>query len=175
VAAGSANVTVTDELGATDVVAVTVTAVTQPDSEKGGTTLSGDPLPAGTSFTAGATTDGGVTFANEFTATDDVTIVATVNVGTDDVGEAGGIHVALKSDTDAGTEFSFLNEDGNFETWDLSDLPGVHIDATALAASYTVTVYSGNLAAGTYRIALAYSSGGDVVYTGKAITLTITE
>jgi len=177
VSAGGVTITVTDDLGATDTFDITVNVgATQPEAEKDGKTLSGDPLPAGAAFTAGASTDGGDTFGTEFTTTDDVTIVATVSVDTASQGTAGGIHVALKSDTDAGTDFSFLNEDGNFETWDISGLPGIHIDADALASTYNVTIFTGNLAAGTYRIALAYSvEGGDVIYTGKAITITVTE
>jgi hypothetical protein len=174
VAAGAAVITVTDSLGATDAVAVTVTAAEQ-TAAKAGKALDGSDLPAGTAFSAGASADGGATQATEFTTADTVEIVATVEVGTDIQGEAGAIHVALMTKNGSDTSFSFLNEDGNYETWDISGLPGVHIDAEALAASYNISLYSGELAAGTYRFALAYSSGGNVYYTGKAITLTVTE
>ena len=61
-------------------------------------------------------------------------------------------------------------------TWDPAGLPGAHIVAEPLAASYDVTIYSGTFAAGTYRIALAYTNAnGDLVYTGKAIVVTVTE
>ncbi len=174
VAAGAAVITVKDSLGATDAVAVTVTAAAQ-TAAKAGKALDGSDLPAGTAFSAGASADGGATQATEFTTADTVEIVATVEVGTDIQGEAGAIHVALMTKSGSDTSFSFLNEDGNYETWDISGLPGVHIDAEALAASYNISLYSGELAAGTYRFALAYSSGGNVYYTGKAITLTVTE
>lgn len=174
VAAGAATITVTDALGATDAVAVTVTAAAQ-TAAKAGKALDGSDLPAGTAFSAGASADGGATQATEFTTADTVEIVATVEVGTDIQGEAGAIHVALMTKSGSDTSFSFLNEDGNYETWDISGLPGVHIDAEALAASYNISLYTGELAAGTYRFALAYSSGGNVYYTGKAITLTVTE
>lgn len=172
VAAGAATVTVTDELGATDAIAVTVSAVTIPPATN---SAKGVGSRTGVAFGAGASSDGGTTFGTEFTTTDDVTIVATITVDATDVGSAGGIHVALKADTDSGTSFSFLNEDGNFEDWDITGLPGVHIDATALAATYTITVNDGMMAAGTYRIALAYSVGSEVIYTGKAIVITVTE
>lgn len=174
VAAGAATITVTDALGATDAVAVTVTAAAQ-TAAKAGKALDGSDLPAGTAFSAGASADGGATQATEFTTADTVEIVATVEVGTDIQGEAGAIHVALMTKSGSDTSFSFLNEDGNYEAWDISGLPGVHIYAEALAASYNISIYSGELAAGTYRFALAYSSGGNVYYTGKAITLTVTE
>jgi hypothetical protein len=174
VAAGAATVTVTDELGATDAVAVTVSAAEQA-AAKAGKALDGSDLPEGTAFSAGASADGGVTQATEFTTADTVEIVATVEVGTDIQGEAGAIHVALMTKSGSDTSFAFLNEDGNYETWDISGLPGVHIDAEELAASYSISLYSGELAAGTYRFALAYSSGGNVYYTGKAITITVTE
>jgi len=174
VAAGAATITVTDALGATDAVAVTVTAAAQ-TAGKAGKALDGSALPTGTAFAAGASKDGGATQATEFTTADTVEIVATVTVGTDFVGKAGGIHVALATIDGSDKTFSFLNEDSNYETWDISGLPGVHIDAEALAASYNISLYSGKLAAGTYRFALAYSSGGNVYFTGKAIQLTVTE
>jgi hypothetical protein len=174
VAAGAAVITVTDSLGATDAVAVTVTAAAQ-TAGKAGKALDGSALPTGTAFAAGASKDGGATQATEFTTADTVEIVATVTVGTDFVGEAGGIHVALATIDGSDKSFSFLNEDGNYEAWDISGLPGVHIDAEALAASYNISLYSGKLAAGTYRFALAYSSGGNVYFTGKAIQITVTE
>jgi len=175
VAAGAATITVTDSLGGTAAIAVTVTAALEQAEAKAGKTLSGADLPTGTAFTAGASSDGGATQATEFTTADDVEIVATVTVGTDIVGEAGAIHVALMAKTDDGTTFSYLDEDGKWADWDITGLPGVHIDADALAASYNVSIYSGKFAAGTYRIALAYSSDGEVYFTGKAITLTVTE
>lgn len=174
VAAGAATITVTDALGATDAVAVTVTAAAQ-TAGKAGKALDGSALPTGTAFAAGASKDGGATQATEFTTADTVEIVATVTVGTDFVGKAGGIHVALATIDGSDKTFSFLNEDSNYETWDISGLPGVHIDAEALAATYNISLYSGKLAAGTYRFALAYSSGGNVYFTGKAIQLTVTE
>jgi hypothetical protein len=174
VAAGAAVITVKDSLGATDAVAVTVTAAAQ-TAGKAGKALDGSALPTGTAFAAGASKDGGATQATEFTTADTVEIVATVTVGTDFVGEAGGIHVALATIDGSDKSFSFLNEDGNYEAWDISGLPGVHIDAEALAASYNISLYSGKLAAGTYRFALAYSSGGNVYFTGKAIQITVTE
>jgi len=175
VAAGAATITVTDSLGGTAEIAVTVTAALEQAEAKAGKTLSGADLPTGTAFTAGASSDGGATQGTEFTTADDVEIVATVTVGTDIVGEAGAIHVALMAKTDDGTTFSYLDEDGKWADWDITGLPGVHIDADALAASYNVSIYSGKFAAGTYRIALAYSSDGEVYFTGKAITLTVTE
>jgi len=175
VAAGAATITVTDSLGATAEIVVTVTEALEQAEAKAGKTLSGADLPEGTAFTAGASSDGGATQGTEFTTADDVEIVATVTVGDDIVGEAGAIHIALMAKTDDGTSFSYLDEDGKWADWDITGLPGVHIDAEALAASYNVSIYSGKFAAGTYRIALAYSSDGEVYFTGKAITLTVTE
>jgi len=174
VTAGAATITVTDSLGATASFAVTVTEAELTEA-KAGKTLSGDDLPTGTAFTAGASSDGGATQGTEFTTADDVEIVATVTVGDDIVGEAGAIHVALMAKTDDGTTFSYLDEDGKWADWDITGLPGVHIDAEELAASYNVSIYSGKFTAGTYRIALAYSSDGEVYYTGKAVTITVTE
>ncbi len=171
VAAGSANVTVTDELGATDVVVVTVSAgATIPAAEKG---PKGAGDRTGVTFSAGATSDGGSTYGTTFTVDDEVTIVAVVGVDSTDVGSAGAIHVAAKLE---GNVFVYLDEDGLFADWDTSGLPGATIVTDSLEASYTVTVVDGQkLPAGEHRFALAYSTGSEVIYTGKAIVITITE
>jgi len=171
VAAGAANVTVTDELGATDVVAVTVSAgAAIPDAEKGAKGV-GDRT--GVTFSAGATSDGGFTYGTTFTVDDEVSIIAVIGVDSTDVGSAGATHVAAKLE---GNVFVYLDEDGNFADWDTSGLPGANIVTDSLEASYTVTVVDGQkLPAGEHRFALAYSTGGEVIYTGKAIVITITE
>jgi len=171
VAAGAANVTVTDELGATDVVAVTVSAgAAIPAAEKGAKGV-GDRT--GVTFSAGATSDGGSTYGTTFTVDDEVTIIAVIGVDSTDVGSAGATHVAAKLE---GNVFVYLDEDGNFADWDTSGLPGANLVTDSLDASYTVTVVdSQKLPAGEHRFALAYSTGGEVIYTGKAIVITITE
>jgi hypothetical protein len=176
-AVGSAIVTVVDQLGGpADTVSVTVSqGAVQPAAEKGAKTSDGSSTTA--TFLSGASDDGGDSFATEFSATDDVTLVATVNVDSGDQGTDGEIHVAIRSITDDGVSFGFLNEDGLIEAWDLT-LPGLGaaVVATPLGDTYNITVFKGNLAAGTHRLALAYSTeDGKLVYTGKAIVITITE
>ena len=109
-----------------------------------------------------------------FSADDEVTIIATVGVDATDVGEAGAIHVAGKL---AGGSFVYLDEDGLFATWNpLAGLPGATVVTDSLKASYTVTVVNASkLPVGKHRFALAYSTGGVVIYTGKALEITITE
>jgi len=171
VAAGAANITVTDSLGQTDVVAVTVSAgATIPAAAKA---AKGAGDRTGVTFGAGASKDGGATYGTEFSVDDEVTIIATVGVDATDVGEAGAIHVAGKL---AGGSFVYLDEDGLFAEWDLSGLPGATIVTEELKASYTVTVVNASkLPAGEHRFALAYSTGGEVIYTGKALVITIAE
>ena len=173
VAAGAATITLTDALGGTDSFVATVSAPTAiPASVKGATGAAR----TGASFLTGATADGGNTYGDTFTTADDVTIVGTVNVDPVDQDLDGAIHIAIKSDNADGVTLSYLDEDGVFMTWDPAGLPGAHIVAEPLTASYDVTIYSGTFAAGTYRIALAYTNeNGDLVYTGKAIVITVTE
>jgi hypothetical protein len=171
VAAGVANVTVTDELGATDVVVVTVSAgATVPAAVNSAKGLNGR---TGVTFSAGATSDGGSTYGTTFTVDDEVTIIGVIGVDSTDVGSAGATHVAARLE---GNVFVYLDEDGNFADWDTSGLPGANLVTDSLAASYTVTIVDGQkLPAGTHRFALAYSTGSEVIYTGKAIVITITE
>jgi len=171
VAAGAANITVTDSLGQTDVVAVTVEAgAAIPAASKAAKGV-GDRT--GVTFGAGASKDGGATYGTEFSVDDEVTIIATIGVDATDVGEAGAIHVAGKL---AGGSFVYLDEDGLFAEWDTSGLPGATIVTEELKASYTVTVVNASkLPAGEHRFALAYSTGGEVIYTGKALVITIAE
>ena len=80
--------------------------------------------------------------------------------------------------TGAGVSIFSLDVDGNADDWDgsLEDI-AANIVATPLGATYTVTIVSDEmLAAGTYRVALAYSTeGGKLVYTAKAMVITVTE
>jgi hypothetical protein len=172
--AGNATITVTDGLGATDTYVVSVSAgATQPDAVKGAI-----PASSSATFTSGASSDGGDSYATEFTTADDVTLVGTVNIAAADQGKDGEIYVAVLSKFDSGsTVLAYIDEAGNPQTWDqtIAGL-GSHIVAAPLGASYNVVIHSGTLAAGTYRVALAYSTeDGDFVYTDKAMVITVTE
>jgi len=177
VGAGVATITVTDDLGATDSFDVTVaTGGTQPDATKAAKALDGSTTAA--TFTAGASSDGGITYGTEFTTADSVTLVGTINVDPADQGSDGEVHVLVSSVTGAGVSIFSLDVDGKADAWDgsLEDI-AANIVATPLGASYTVTIVSDEmLAAGTYRVALAYSTeGGKLVYTAKAMVITVTE
>jgi hypothetical protein len=174
-AAGNATITVTDGLGATDTYVVTVSqGATQPAAEKGAKASDGSTTSA--SFTGGATSDGGTSYATEFTTSDTVTLVGTINVDAEDQGEAGAIYVALSKKTSSGIETFYMDESGTPQPWDLTVANlGEHIVAESLAASYNVQIHNGTLAAGEYRVALAYSVGGKLIYTAKAMVITVTE
>jgi hypothetical protein len=173
-AAGSTTIVVEDELGGTADVVVTVSAgAEQSPSLKTSKTASGATTTA--SFTGGVTIDGGDTFATEFTAGDEGTVVGTVNIDPDHVGLDGEIHVAIKSNDASGVSFSYVDEDGQFADWDLT-IPGLGpiLVGEPLAATHTFSFETGAMAAGTYNIYYAYSAGGELVYT-KALTITVTE
>lgn len=173
--AGNATITVTDGLGATDTYVVTVSqGATQPAAEKAAKASDGTTTTA--TFTGGASSDGGTTFATEFTTSDSVTLVGTVNVAVADQGKDGAIYVAISNKTSSGTSIYYLDESGSPQPWDLSVANlGEHIVAKPLASTYNVQIHSGTLAAGEYRVALAYSAGGKLVYTAKAMVITVTE
>jgi len=174
-AVGNAIITVTDGLGAPATYTVTVSAgATEPAAVKAAKASDGTTTSA--SFTGGATSDGGTSFATEFTTSDTVTLVGTVNIDAADQGEAGAIYVALSKKTSSGTENFYMDESTTAQPWDLTVANlGEHIVAESLAASYDVQIHNGTLAAGEYRVALAYSVGGKLIYTGKAMVITVTE
>jgi hypothetical protein len=171
VAAGAANITVTDALGATDLIAVTVTASA---AQTTSTKLSANVGNA--SFAGGASKDGGATYATSFAAgTDTVTIVATVNIDPVDVGKAGEVVVVVLSVQGGVTSWSYMNADSTFSVWDgkIASL-GAAIDAAAFGTVHNVTVHNGTLAAGTYRVAVGYYiDGGAIKYTTKATNITV--
>jgi hypothetical protein len=176
VGVGIATITVADQLGGSDSIQVTVSAgATQPTAPKQNA-IGGDAGDA--SFTAGASTDGGASYATEFTTADDVTLVTTINVSTADQGSNGELHVALLYvDADGNSSLSYLNDMGTFSDWDqtIEGLGAAEV-VEPLAASHTVSIYSGNLGVGTYRFAVAYStSTGKLVFTPKAMIITVTE
>ncbi|MDG2176567.1 MAG: hypothetical protein P8M72_10635 [Gammaproteobacteria bacterium] len=175
VTAGGATITVTDDLNATSTYDVTVAAgAAQPAATKDAVTVSGAETAA--TFAGGATKDGGTTFGTEFTTADDVTLVGTINVDPADVGLAGEVYVAILSVVDTDDALSYLDEDGNLAEWNGSIAGlGAHIVATSLDATYNITIYSGNVAAGTHRVSLGYLADGELVYTAKAMTITVTE
>ncbi len=126
------------------------------------------------SFASGASADGGATTKTQFTSSDDVTIAGTINIDPADQGMAGEVYVVLLSVTNDGPVLSFMNEDGNYEVWDqtIAGL-GSHIKTNSLEESYNVTISTGTLQEGTYRVALAYSKGGKLVYAPKAIVVKV--
>lgn len=177
VGVGVATITVTDDLGATDTFDVTVaTGGTQPASTKAATALDGSTTAA--TFTGGGSSDGGTTFGTEFTTADSVTLIGTVNVDPADQGSDGEVHVLVAAVVDGAATFFSLDEDGNGVDWDLT-IEGLaaNVVATPLGASYTVTIVSNEmLEAGTYRVALAYSTdAGKLVYSANVMVITITE
>jgi hypothetical protein len=172
VAAGATTVTVTDELGAEVAVAVTVSAgAAQPTAAK---VVGADDA----AFSAGATSDGGDTYAETFTAGDMVDVLASIDVDPAHQGLAGAIHVGVLVKLDDGTNsLNYLDENGDLQPWDPAGLPGALLESDALEASYSLNVWSGEVAAGTYRFAVAYTAidGDDLVlvYAPKAVIFTV--
>jgi hypothetical protein len=107
VSVGSATITVSDELGNTDTIAVEVVAAGAAPELM---TLSSDGADTDAAISGGVTVDG-VTYSEDGVVTegDDIQILFTINVATDDVGESGDIYVAVQDD--AG-RFAIIDENG---------------------------------------------------------------
>jgi len=174
--AGVATITVTDDLGQTGSYVVTVSdGADQPAAEK--VVGAGD-----ASFSAGVSADGGDTFSDEFTAGDNVSMVATIDIDPIHQGLDGALHAAILSQpTDGATSLTYLAEDGTYVPFDLAkELPGAFETAEPLGASYSVEVFSGAVQAGKYRVALAYTATDAdgkliLVYAPKAIIIEVAE
>lgn len=111
-------------------------------------------------FNAGASADDGLSTATQFSTADDVTIAGAVIPQAADVGQGGNIFVVLAT----GATFSFLDADGNFQSWPgfkLKTLEAAY-SVSALGAKERFKVFSGKLQSGQYRIFLGYqlTAGG---------------
>lgn len=128
-------------------------------------------------ISAGAYRDGATDYSNSFATGGSITILAEIRPDSADVGKDGSIIVVLLSITSNGLEWSFLNEDGNFETWDLSlSSLGTAETRTPLEATNLITIFEGTLQAGRHRMAVGYQAqGGNLVYTAKAINIVVSD
>lgn len=127
-------------------------------------------------FSMGAYSDVGTpTYASEFSSGDFVTIVAEVRPDPVDVGSNGELFAAFLSIIGGKAIFSFLNEDGNFESWDTTlEGLGPARSATPLEEFHEITVFEGYLQAGTHKFTFAYQAeDGPLVYM-KPIKLVVT-
>ncbi len=174
VAAGIATITVTDALGATASYKVTVAAGAA-EPAQGKATKASDGSESAATFTGGATIDGGDSYTDAVTTTDDVVINATINVDPEDVGEAGGIHALVLA---PGGLLLMLDSDGSWVPWDgkLTTI-ATYLEVEELEATYSVPLYNGTIAtAGKWRFAVIYSTdAGKLVYTTKAAVITVSE
>ena len=134
---GAGIITVTDELGNTDNILVEVVAAgAAPDltavSSTGGETSA--------TISGGVTVDGGVTYSEDgvVAAGDEISILFTINVESDHVGQEGDIYVAVL-DVDTRTFFII---DGNSEV--IPDSGLAPFDSRTLTASETVEIRGGD-------------------------------
>lgn len=138
--------------------------------------LTGGSTDAGIS--AGAYADNGApTYSNSFTTGDYITIIAEVEPDTTDVGTNGELIVVMLSLTGSGTQWSFLNMNGNFESWNLqlSTLGHAQVEEP-LEEINTITIFEGELQAGAHRMAVGYQAeGGPLIYTAKAINIVVSD
>lgn len=136
--------------------------------------LSGGETDAGVS--AGAYADNGSpAYGNSFTTGDFITIIAEIMPDSGDVGTNGELIVVLLSIIGGQQQWSFLNTDGSFESWDLSlsNLGPAEI-VEPLEAVHEISIFEGELQAGKHRMAIGYmADGGPLIYTAKAINLNV--
>ena len=128
-------------------------------------------------FCAGAYGADGLEYSSSFTAGDYITIIAEIKPDSVDVGTNGELIVVLLSVIGGQQQWSFLNTDGNFESWDLK-LPslGSAEIVTPLEVIHEITLFEGELQAGKHRMAIGYMvDGGPLIYAPKAIKINVTD
>ena len=170
---GAGIITVTDELGNTDNILVEVVAAgAAPDLSAvstGGETSA--------TISGGVTVDGGVTYSEDgvVAAGDDISVLFTINVESDHVGEEGDIYVAVQA-IDTG-EFVIL--DGNSAV--IPDSGIEPFDSRTLTASETVEIRGGlfsdtsDLATLSVTIYVGYTvdSLETIIFNGDGVPLSV--
>lgn len=127
-------------------------------------------------MSAGAYADNGSpAYTDTFTESDFITIIAQINPDPVDVGKNGDLLVLLLSILGGQVQWSYLNTDGNFESWDLNLATlGAAQEVEPLEESHSITIFEGELQSGRHRMAVGYSTeDGNIVYTAKAINITV--
>ena len=129
-------------------------------------------------ISAGAYADNGApAYGNTFTSGDYITIIAEISPDSADVGSNGELIVVLLSFTGGKQQWSFLNSDGNFESWNLQlGTLGAAQIAQPLETLHALTIFEGDLQPGKHRMAVGYmADGGPLIYTAKAINITVSD
>ena len=129
-------------------------------------------------ISAGAYADtGSPTYSDAFATSDYITIIAEIAPDSSDVGTNGELIVVLLSIVGGQQQWSYLNTDGNFASWDLN-LPslGPAEIVEPLEALHSITIFEGELQAGKHRMAVGYmADGGPLIYTAKAININVSD
>jgi len=129
-------------------------------------------------FSVGTTRTDDDQFSNAFGASEEVMITGTVIPETDHIGERALVFVVMGSLTSEGLKFEYLDVNGDLVTWD-EDFTSLApaLDTMSLIAQQPITIYTGNLLSGKFRIWIGYQSlsGGPLHYTAKAYKLDIND
>ena len=129
-------------------------------------------------FAAGAySASGEPAYGTSFVDGDFITIIAEINPDTFDIGTNGQLIVVLLSLIDGKQQWSFLNTDGNFESWNLKlGTLGAAEIVEPLEASHSIKIFEGNLQVGAHRMAVGYmADGGALIYAPKAIKIVVSD
>jgi hypothetical protein len=129
-------------------------------------------------ISAGAYADtGSPAYSDAFTTSDYITIIAEITPDSGDVGTNGELIIVLLSIVGGKQQWSYLNTDGNFASWDLK-LPslGPAEIVEPLEALHTITIFEGELQAGKHRMAIGdMADGGPLIYTAKGININVSD
>jgi len=144
--------------------------------------LSGIAMSGGKSSKAniegGATSDFGETSKNTFTVGDYIDVVFTVYPEEEHIGEQGYIYVVLSKTAGKKKSFSYLSEDGLWESWggSLKALQPARV-ADELLEAETVLAYSGVAEEGDLKIyvgyALPFDDKPNIHFNSKPFKITI--
>lgn len=177
VVAGSATVTVTDDLGATDNVVVDVASATPPEEKE---TSASDGSTTTAVVSGGVSTDGGATYSEAASVGDAIDITMTVEVEAGHDGELGNFVAVIEF---AGSFFA-IESDGTVTLYTTGALPMWNEESAALASSTTLDITAALGGAipltadliGTINTYAGYMVDGDdtIYFNNEAVAVTVT-
>ncbi|MEX2332901.1 MAG: hypothetical protein WD600_01500, partial [Pseudohongiella sp.] len=127
---------------------------------------------------AGATSNGGASYTNSFSTSDQIVVSGELFPEASDVGKAIDVFVVIKYTSAAGVDQWLMeNGDGDFFVWDqnIESLISFYSSANS-SASIAGQLFSGTLDAGNYEIFIGYAAqGGSLIYSETPMTFVVTQ
>lgn len=127
---------------------------------------------------AGATSNGGASYSNSFSTSEQIVVNGELFPETADVGKAASVFVVIRYTTTTGVEHWLMQDGiGDFFAWDQNVETLVsRYSSDSIGSSITGQLFSGMVDAGTYEIFIGYAAqGGSLIYSETPLTIVVTQ